>query len=172
MSAAARALSITMDLARLVPDEKVTRLECELGREAIERAVSIARENGVDNVNFVTGDVGLSLVWCCILADRCQAHSLPFNDATFDITYAHQILQHTEDPILAFREMSRVTKPSGYIAVHSTDFRGFTWYPGSPGLSAWRAVYLKNHAQQRQHPRLRPPPARLGPRSRAPRLQR
>lgn len=61
MSVAARALSITMDLARLVPDEKGTGLECELGREVIERAVSIARENGVDNVNFVTSDVGLSL---------------------------------------------------------------------------------------------------------------
>lgn len=156
-----------LDLARLVPGGKVTGLECESGREVLERAASTAGEKGVDNVDLVTGDVGLFLSYLVpgVLADSCPAHASPFNDATFDITYAHQVLQHTKDPILALHEMSRVTKPSGYVAVRSTDSRGFTWYSESPGLSAWRTLYFKIMRNTGNIPRLRPPPARLGPRA-------
>lgn len=39
--------------------------------------------------------------------------------------------------------MTRVTKPDGYVAVRSTDFRGFTWWPELEGMSQWRELYLK-----------------------------
>lgn len=39
--------------------------------------------------------------------------------------------------------MARVTKPGGYVAVRSTDFRGFTWWPESEAMSLWRELYLK-----------------------------
>ncbi|KAH8803717.1 S-adenosyl-L-methionine-dependent methyltransferase [Xylogone sp. PMI_703] len=119
--------TITLDLAKLVPNGKVIGLEHESAQEMIQESGRAAQENKIHNIEFVTGD----------------ALALPFSDATFDITHAHQVLQHLRDPVLALREMARVTKPNGYVAVRSTDFRGFSWWPESEEMSAWRDLYLK-----------------------------
>ncbi|KAL7914019.1 S-adenosyl-L-methionine-dependent methyltransferase [Trichoderma velutinum] len=119
--------TITMDLARLVPGGKVVGLECESAGEILQQAVDSAKENDIYNAEFIIGDI----------------HALPFQDSSFDITHAHQVLQHITDPVVALREMCRVTKQNGYIAVRSTDFRGFSWWPETEELSAWRDLYLK-----------------------------
>ncbi|KAF9894740.1 hypothetical protein FE257_006630 [Aspergillus nanangensis] len=119
--------TITMDLANLVPEGSAIGLECESAQEVIQQAASVAQEKSIRNVEFTTGD----------------AHKLPFEDNTFDITHAHQVLQHVKNPVLVLREMARVTKPNGYVAVRSTDFRGFAWWPETEGMDAWRELYLK-----------------------------
>lgn len=119
--------TITMDFARLVPDGKVVGLECDSAREVIQQATRTAPAKNIHNIEFITAN----------------AHALPFEDSSFDITHAHQVLQHVEDPVLALREMARVTKPGGYVAVRSTDFRGFTWWPEFEGMSMWRELYLQ-----------------------------
>ncbi|KAE8375720.1 S-adenosyl-L-methionine-dependent methyltransferase [Aspergillus bertholletiae] len=119
--------TITMDLANYVPQGKVVGLEHMSGHEVLQQATSTAKEKGLQNVEFTTGD----------------AHALPFDNNTFDITHAHQVLQHVSDPVRVLQEMCRVTKPDGYIAVRSTDFRGFAWWPESDGLTKWRELYLR-----------------------------
>jgi len=44
-----------------------------------------------------------------------NALSLPYQDASFDITYCHFLLLWVKDPLQALREMKRVTKPNGNI---------------------------------------------------------
>ncbi|KAJ3182412.1 hypothetical protein HDU87_008576 [Geranomyces variabilis] len=72
-----------------------------------------------------------------------DVHKLKYPDGTFDVVHAHQVLQHVSDPISALREMRRVTKPGGIVAVREVDFAGTVWYPCLQGLQEWLALYAR-----------------------------
>ena len=113
--------TITADLAGLVA--KVTATE--IGPVELKLAQATAAERNIANIDFRTADV----------------HALEFGDDTFDVTHAHQVLQHVADPVQAFRELARVTKPGGIIAVRDGDYSGFCWWPRLPQLDTWLDLY-------------------------------
>ena len=116
--------TITADLARLVEPGKVTALE------ATEAALDITRATFAKldvRVQFVVGDV----------------HALDLPDDSYDVVHAHQVLQHVADPVQALREMRRVCKPGGIVAVRDSDYHGFTWYPALPELDEWMELYQR-----------------------------
>ncbi|MCW3008181.1 MAG: Methyltransferase type 11 [Solirubrobacterales bacterium] len=45
----------------------------------------------------------------------CDAHALPFADATFDAVIAQAVLEHVLDPVRVVAEIHRVLKPGGYV---------------------------------------------------------
>ena len=47
---------------------------------------------------------------------------LPFTDDGFDVTLAMTVLLHVADPLAVVREMTRVTRPGGRVAVMDQDF--------------------------------------------------
>jgi SAM-dependent methyltransferase len=91
----------------------------------IDAARTAAKEQGVAGVEFEVADV----------------YELPFADATFDVVHAHQVLQHLADPVAALRQMRRVCRAEGVVAARDSDYETFTWYPASPGLTRWLALY-------------------------------
>lgn len=107
--------TITADLARLVAPGRVTAVD------ASEAALDEARRAAGANVDFAVADV----------------HALDFPDASFDVVHAHQVLQHVGDPVRALREMRRVCRPGGIVAVRDADYAAMTWYPATPGLEEW-----------------------------------
>jgi ubiquinone/menaquinone biosynthesis C-methylase UbiE len=113
--------TITVDIARRVAPGRV------LGIDAVADVVEAARADAaaVRNLEFTTGDV----------------YALAYDDASFDIVHAHQVLQHLSDPLAALREMKRVCKPGGIVAARDGDYASFTWYPADDALDAWRALY-------------------------------
>jgi SAM-dependent methyltransferase len=115
--------TITADLAGLVAPGRITALEVS------EKALDITRaeigRRGLTTVDFAVGDV----------------HALDFPDGTFDVVHAHQVLQHVGDPVTALREMRRVTRPGGVVAVRDSDYAAFTWFPQLPGLDEWLGLY-------------------------------
>jgi ubiquinone/menaquinone biosynthesis C-methylase UbiE len=125
--------TITIDLAMCVLPGLV------VGLDRSERVIEVARdaalEAGAANVSFDVGDV----------------YTLPYEDASFDVVHAHQVLQHLSDPVAALREMKRVTRPGGVVAVRDADYSAMAWYPPSAGLDEWRALYHEvtqaNHAE-------------------------
>ena len=69
--------------------------------------------------------------------------ALPFDDGTFDVVHAHQVLQHVPDPVGMLREMHRVARPGGLVAARDSDYAAFTWYPGLPELGEWLELYQR-----------------------------
>ena len=124
--------NITIDLARHVPQGHVTGVD--VAAAAIELATHAPRE-GVENVDFVLGD----------------GYHLAFADDSFDVAYAHQVLQHTSDPVAVLTDMRRVLRPGGLLAVREADYGAFTWAPDDERLTTWMALYQRlaraNHTE-------------------------
>jgi ubiquinone/menaquinone biosynthesis C-methylase UbiE len=125
--------TITADLAALVAPGRVVGLDRE--ETPLTQARASAAERGLSNTAYVVGDV----------------YALDFPDRSFDVVHAHQVLQHLVDPVAALREMARVTRPGGLLAVRDADFTSMTWYPANDGLTRWldlyRAVARTNDAE-------------------------
>ncbi|CAL9580554.1 class I SAM-dependent methyltransferase [Streptomyces sp. enrichment culture] len=117
--------TITADLAVRVAPGRVTAVDASAG--VLEQARAVAAERGVANVGFEVAD----------------AHALDFADGSFDVVHAHQVLQHVGDPVGALREMRRVCRPGGVVAVRDSDYAGFTWFPEVPELTEWLALYRR-----------------------------
>jgi hypothetical protein len=43
--------------------------------------------------------------------------------------------------VRALREMARVCRPGGVVAVRDSDYAAFAWYPLLPALDEWLALY-------------------------------
>ncbi|MBW4029418.1 MAG: methyltransferase domain-containing protein [Acidobacteria bacterium] len=133
-------------LAELREDARVLDVGCGPGNISADLAARVARGTvtGIDqspevvtrarrdyptethpNLRFDVGDV----------------FSLAFDDATFDVVYVHQVLQHLSDPVRALREMRRVVKDGGVVAARDADYGGFVWFPGDPLLERWMDLY-------------------------------
>ena len=64
-------------------------------------------------------------------------YDLDYEDETFDVVYAHQVLQHLTEPVGRPPGMRRVARPGGIVAVRDADFHGMSWYPAVPELDEW-----------------------------------
>ena len=125
--------SITLDMARRVAPgrvvgvDRVQSLLDEVERQAVREELT--------NVEFTFGD----------------AYALEFDDQSFDVVHAHQVLQHLADPVRALKEMRRVCRPDGVVAVRDADYRAMSWYPSDPALDLWlelsEEIARKNHGE-------------------------
>lgn len=116
--------TITADLAEAVSPGSVTAVE------ATEQAMELTRRTAAER------DVDVR----CVVTD---VHGLDLPDDAFDVVHAHQVLQHLGDPVQALREMRRVCRPGGIVAVRDADYAGFTWYPQLPELDRWLELYRR-----------------------------
>ncbi|WP_026556105.1 methyltransferase domain-containing protein [Arthrobacter sp. 35W] len=126
--------TITADFARLVAPGQVLGLD--RAPEVVAAATAHAAELHLNNLSFETGNI----------------YDLDFPDGEFDVVHAHQVLQHLTDPIGALREMRRVAKPGGIVAVRDADFHGMSWYPQLPELDDWMDLYQELARHNRAEP--------------------
>lgn len=114
--------TITVDLARRVAPGPVVGID--VTPAPLAEARELAAREGVA-VGFRVEDV----------------YALAAADDTYDVVHAHQVLQHLSDPVAALREMARVCRPGGVIAVRDVDYAATTWYPEDGALDAWLELY-------------------------------
>lgn len=105
--------TITVDLAEVVAPGEVVGIDLEDRQFEIGRAY--ARERGVSNVRFETGNI----------------YDLPFPSETFDAVFAHAVLYHLKTPRKALTELHRLLKPGGVIGIRDLDDGGTIVTPPS-----------------------------------------
>ncbi len=115
--------SITAGLARRVAPGEV------VGVDAEPAVLAIARERGagLPNLRF----------------EQASVYDLPHAADSFDAAYAHQLLQHLADPTAALRELARVVRPGGLVAVRDSDYQTMIGWPRSDAIEEWRALYTE-----------------------------
>ena len=117
--------SITAGLGRWVPDGEVVAIEP--GGDIVDTARATIVEQGLTNVRV----------------EAASVYELPYDDDSFDLAYAHQVLQHLTDPVLALREMRRVVRPGGHVAVRDADYYTMCCAPEIDEIDRWRDIYRK-----------------------------
>ncbi len=115
--------TITVDLADLIdPGEAVGVDQVEA---VLDEARALAEQRGQSNVRFECAD----------------AYDLPFDDGSFDVVFAHQVLQHLARPVDMLREAHRVLRPGGIVAVRDADYATMVHAPHDLRLDRWLRLY-------------------------------
>ena len=132
--------SLTLDLARAVPQGRVVAIDREASQ--IKEARAAAAVAGVTNVEFIVGEAGRT--------------ALP--PASFDLIFSHALLEHLSDPVGVLRQLRPALRPGGRIAVRSPDWGGFVLHPetkaSQEALAAYEALQRQNGGDTRAGRRL------------------
>lgn len=112
-----------------------------------------AAEKGAVVVSMDVGDKLLSKV-----AQKCNSErvvgsvlNIPFDDNTFDFVISSEVIEHIPEPLAAIKEMSRILKPGGVLALTTPNKRwffaiwiankfGFRPYEGLENWVSWRQL--------------------------------
>ncbi len=128
--------SITRGLAeRLAPGEVVG---LDLSRETIEAARRDAIARRLENLRYEEGSV----------------YQLPFPDASFDVAYAHQVLQHLREREAALREMLRVVRRDGLVAVRDIDWGTVAYWPRDAWIDRFIEVHVRTWYRNGREPQM------------------
>ncbi len=117
--------AITVGLAERVAPGRVVGIDISTDQFHVGRA--LASDRGVANVSFEPGDLS----------------ELPFDDATFDVVFAHGVLYHLSDPNSALQEMRRVLRDDGLIAIRDADEGGSLIAPLNPTLARFQEAIIE-----------------------------
>jgi 2-polyprenyl-3-methyl-5-hydroxy-6-metoxy-1,4-benzoquinol methylase len=117
--------SITRGLAALLAPGEVVGVD--LSEETLVSARQEALERGLSNLSYRVASV----------------YELPFADGAFDVVFAHQVLQHLREPAAALREMQRVVRPGGLVAVRDVDWGTVAYWPEDPWLDRFMQVHVQ-----------------------------
>lgn len=127
--------TITTSLAVYMPQGTVVGVD--ISEEILKSAATHAREAGVGNITFRTGNI----------------YELPFPDNSFDVVHASMILTHLDAPADALREMLRVTSPGGVVANRESDLSTWSFYPEIPGMAKMQGIFNAVHATSGANPK-------------------
>jgi len=120
-------LTVRYDLAEVAAGDRVLDLGCGFGRHGYEAA-----RRGADVVSVDYSELELKAVRATfghmhdeqeVSFERCQgtvradAVVLPFSDWSFDRVIASEVLEHIDNDVEAVRELARVLRPGGTLAV-------------------------------------------------------
>jgi SAM-dependent methyltransferase len=130
--------SITIGLAAAVAPGEVVGLD--ITAAVLEQARQRATAAGLRNVRFERGSV----------------LSLPFADSSFDVAFAHTLLEHVGDRQAALSELYRVVRPSGLIALRDVDWHALSLAPADPAVETAAALYERVWRANGGHPRCGP----------------
>jgi SAM-dependent methyltransferase len=126
-----------VEFLRVAPGSRVLEVGSGLGILAGEVAAA-ADGIHVAGVELSAAQIAAAAPAAGVTFIQGDAHSLDFPDASFDLVYARYLLEHVADPGRVLREMRRVTKPGGRVAVCENDVSLLRFDPSCPAFDhAW-----------------------------------
>ncbi|MDA8291317.1 MAG: methyltransferase domain-containing protein [Actinomycetota bacterium] len=134
-------------IPHLVPGQRVLDVGCGPGTITAGLASLVAPGTvvGVDAAGGILAEARATVAAQgaeTVLIEQADVLALPYEDGSFDVVHAHQVLQHLADPVAALREMRRVCRAGGVVAARDGDYGGFLWTPPDPVLDRWLELYL------------------------------
>lgn len=133
-------------LPRLAPGMRLLDVGCGPGTITVglAEAVAPAEAIGIDVVDAVLDDArehARTAGVGSVRFERASVYELPYADASFDVAHANQVLQHLTRPVDALREVSRVLRPGGLVAVRDADYATMTAWPRFDAIDRWLGLY-------------------------------
>ena len=116
--------TITCDIADHIPPGNVVGADADPSQ--VELATKNAADRGLSNIEFRTA----------------SAYELPDENESFDLVFAHALIEHLSDPSKAVDEFRRVLQPAGTLALCSPDWAGFLVAPPSDRLGTAIEAYM------------------------------
>ena len=116
-------LTVDLERLRLAPGERLLDAGCGEGRHCFGGLSRGARVVGVDldldSLRLASKRLRKEAAAVGSLGEMLQgnAFALPFRDETFDKVICSEVMEHVHDYQAAARELARVTKPGGMVAV-------------------------------------------------------
>lgn len=127
--------TITQGIAEAALPGRVNGVDLDPGQ--IARATRLAEGLELTNARFTQADV----------------YDLPFGNASFDLAFSHALFEHLADPRAALRELRRVLRPGGLIALCSPDWDEFEMKCPTPealeALEEYREMQEQNGGDTR-----------------------
>jgi ubiquinone/menaquinone biosynthesis C-methylase UbiE len=108
--------AITRKFARKAHPGKVTGVDFD--KIFLEYAKSIATDEGIENVEYELGDI----------------EYLSYPDGSFDLTYCRLVLMHVKDTVETVKELGRVTREGGIVAISDVDDDATILHPHMPTM--------------------------------------
>jgi ubiquinone/menaquinone biosynthesis C-methylase UbiE len=95
--------------------QKLLEVGCGIGTDLVRFAKGGAKTTGVD-LSRTALELAAKNAACAgvpVELELANGEALPFDDASFDVVYAHGVLQYTADPRRMVEECHRVLAPNG-----------------------------------------------------------
>jgi ubiquinone/menaquinone biosynthesis C-methylase UbiE len=104
---------------------------CDRNEYLIKRALETKEREGISNIDFIIGD----------------AEEIPVLDESVDFCYSRIVFQHLRNPRKAVKELYRISRPGGIVAVVDTDDAGLILYPEPEGFSRFMKKIQKRQKE-------------------------
>ena len=123
-------------LPYLLPSHTVLDIGCGPGSITLDLATHVKKIVGIDVISSVLPSNQNNATF-----QTSDCYDLPFENNSFDIVHAHQVLQHLDNPHQAILEATRVLKPGGILAIRDAAYSTMRGSPASSVLDKWRDCY-------------------------------
>ena len=106
------------DKTGLLQARRVLEVGCGTGAilSALQTSASSSRTMSLHGLDLDAAALNESHLYApTAFLTRGDAHSLPYSNQSFDISYCHFLLLWANEPLQVLTEMKRATKPNGYV---------------------------------------------------------
>ena len=150
-----RRLAIMRDL-NLKTGERVLDIGSGPGHQAMEMSPMVGSSGKVDGVDISDSMLKIARARCQDISNvefhESDVLGLPFNDGTFDAVMSSMVFEYLPDVPGALKEVFRVLKSRGRVAIHGCDWGATLWRSSDPERMARMLKVWDSHLEDRHLP--------------------